>query len=41
MVEHGPEEEERFFRSGVKVRKLSQFPNGELAVPLKIKKKTK
>lgn len=39
MVEHCPEEEERVFRSGVKVRGLSQFPKRKLAVPLKIKKK--
>ena len=38
MVEHCPEEEERVFRSGVKVRVLPQFPNRELAVPPKIKK---
>lgn len=39
MVEHCPKEEERVFRSGVKVRGLSQFPKRKLAVPLKIKKK--
>lgn len=41
MVEHCPEEEERVFRSGGKVRGLSQFPNRKLAVPLKIKKQNK